>query len=253
MSPAINPSTRRSSVWPYVAAIVSVAAVLSLVSTVRAFLDHGAMGIFLIVVILLTWFAGWKPGVIAIVLSSLCAAFFIFPPRGSLLIASPEQAVRLAMYVVIATLITVLHASRERARDAAWKTEQRLAFALECANMGAWYSDLRSGRFWWSRGTERLFGRAPGDFSGTYEGFIGYIHPEDQDFVRRAVTRTIEGGREFEIEHRIVTPTGQTRRIHTRGRIVCDERGEAQQVIGVVADITASRTQSARPSEAIPE
>ena len=85
---------------------------------------------------------------------------------------------------------------------------------------------------------EHLFGRPPGEFSGTYEGFIGYIHPDDQDFVKRAITRIVEGAKEFEIEHRVVRPDGQTRWILTRGRIVCDEAGTAYQVIGVAADIT---------------
>ena len=56
--------------------------------------------------------------------------------------------------------------------------------------------------------------------------------------MKRAITKTVEGGKEFEIEHRIVRPDGQTRWIITRGRIVHDDAGLHHQIIGVAADIT---------------
>lgn len=239
-----NVKPRRSGLVAYVAAIVAVLAAMGLIFLVPLFIERGAFVVFLAVVSLVTWFGGWRPGVLAIALCALSAALFILPPRGSIVIDGWDDALRLGIFVLVAGLIAALHASRERARDEAWLTEQRLSFALQCANMGAWCSDLKSGKFWWSPGMEELFGRPPGEFSGTYEGFIGYIHPEDQDFVKRAVTRTIEGGKEFEIEHRIVRPDGQTRWIITRGRISCDENGHAQQVIGVAADITARRAKT---------
>lgn len=249
MSVVIIGQPQKSRWRPYVAAVLAVAASVGVLFLLPSLIERGAMILFLAVVVLVTWFAGWRAGVLAIVLTTLAAAFWIFPPRFSIAIDKPADDLRILIYVVTATLIAALYASRERAFQAARTAEQRLAFALECAGMGAWYTDLKTGQFWWSDGMEKLFGRAPGDFSQTYEGFIAYIHPDDQDFVNRAVTRTIEGGKEFEIEHRIVTPEGQTRWIFTRGRIVCDDSGAAQQIIAVAADITARKTQ---PQETAP-
>lgn len=229
---------RRTSFWSYLLAVFAVGAATLLVWEVPLLLERGAFVVFLGVVAIVTWFGGWRPGVLAIVLTALVAAWIVLPPRNSLILQSWDDILRLVVFVLVAGLIAALHASRERAVQEAWQTEQRLAFALDCARMGAWYSDLRSGKFWWSEGMERLFGRPPGEFSGTYEGFIGYIHPDDQDFMKRALTRTVEGGKEFEIEHRVVRPDGETRWIVTRGRIVCDEAGRAKQIIGVAEDVT---------------
>lgn len=230
------------SILSYVLAAAGVALATLMIFLVPALMQRGAFLLFLGVVALVTWFGGWRPGVLAIVLAVLVSAWVVLPPADSLILQTPEDVVRLGVFLLVALVIATLHASRERAVRQAWNTEQRLAFALECAQMGAWYSDLKTGKFWWSEGMEKLFGRPPGEFSGTYEGFIGYIHPDDQDFVKRAMMRTTEGQKEFEIEHRIIRPDGQPVWILTRGRIVCDDSGNPVQMIGVAVDITHRKT-----------
>lgn len=234
-------SRRASSPWGYVLALLGVAVATAIVLGIPLLIQRGALGIYLAAIALVTWFCGWRPGVVAIALSTFIFAWKILPPDDVLLPVTPEDWARLGTFVGVSAMITLLHASRERAQRVAWETEERLAFALKVAGMGAWYSDLKTGKFWWSEEMERLFGRPPGEFSGTYEGFIGYIHPEDQDFVKRAITRTVEGGREFEIEHRIVRPDGKTGWIVTRGRIIETSDGVARQIIGIAADVTARK------------
>lgn len=194
--------------------------------------------VFLAAVTLATWYGGWLPGLLTTALTAFFSAWYVFEPSNSIIIQNWEDLLRLAVFLFVAILMAMLHSSRERAIKQAWDTEQRLAFALQCANMGAWYSDLRTGKVWWSDSMEKLFGRPPGEFSGTYEGFVGYIHPDDQDFVKRAIMRNIGTDKDFEIEHRIVRPDGQVHWILTRGRILFDEKKVAMHVIAVAADIT---------------
>jgi PAS domain S-box-containing protein len=254
MDAAVKP--RPTGAFPYLVAALSIVTVTAAVVLFPLLKERGAFVLYLATVALATWLGGWRPGIATITVTAFLCALYVLPPEDSLYL-SPPDLIRLCIYLGASLLIAWLHTSRERALVRASHAEQRLAFALKCANMGAWSSDLKTGRFWWSAGMEQLFGRPPGQFSGTYEGFIGYIHPDDQDFVRRAVTRTIEGGREFEIEHRIVRPDGQMRWIITHGRIVVNEALQAQQVIGVAVDITARRERealaaSAQPSQSAP-
>lgn len=239
---------RRQSVMPYITAVLAVLAASFLILKVPPLVERGAFIVYLAVVALVTWFGGWRAGLVTIALTLFAIAWFILAPRDSIKIDLPEDWLRLGVYLVVALMITALHASRERARDYAWQTEQRLAFALKCANMGAWHSNLKTGQFWWSPEMEKLFGRAPGEFSGTYDGFIGYIHPDDQDFVKRAVTVSVDGGTEFEIEHRVVRPDGEVRWLLTKGKMIKDESGETVHLVGVVADVTQRRN-SAKPDE----
>lgn len=234
-------NSRGGIIGVYLATVAFVAASVGLVLVFPLLAEGGLFILFLLQVALITWFGGWRPGILAIGLTSLAGVWLALMPTVSSNVGGPDDRMRFVLYLLASGIILLLHASRERAKVRAWETDQRLAFALKCANMGAWQSDLKTGRFWWSEGMEQLFGRPPGQFSGTYEGFMGYIHPDDQDFVKRAITRTVEGGREFEIEHRIVKPDGQTRWIITRGRISCDEHGVTDRMIGVAIDITASK------------
>ncbi len=101
----------------------------------------------------------------------------------------------------------------------------------------AWDHDVATGDFWWSPNLEAIFGRPPGSFSRTFEGFFGYIHPEDQDFVSRAITQTMEQGTDYEIEHRIVRPDGSVKQIHTRGRIFYNQQHEVERMVGLVWEL----------------
>lgn len=235
MFDAVQPRKTRPSA--YLFAVVGVAIATGIIFVLPLLMERGALVLLLAVVSLVSWFAGWRPGVLAVALSALAGAWFL-APTDSFAISNPEDVIRLGIFVLVAGMILLLHRSRQIAMEEAWTTEQRLAFALHATGMGAWCSDLKTGRFWWSQEMEKLFGRVPGEFSGTYEGFVAYIHPEDQDFVKRAIIRTTDHGKDFEIEHRIVRPDGQVRWIMTRGRLVLDQAGSATQIIGVAGDIT---------------
>jgi PAS domain S-box-containing protein len=203
--------------------------------------ERGSGTMLMIVVIIATWLGGWRPGVVGIGISLFVRAWYL-PPDGSLAISSPNDAVRLAMYAFDEALIVLALSSRAAAVRRSRVSEDRLAAALTSARMGAWEKDLRTGAFWWSRGLEDIFGKRPGAFVPTYEEFLGYIHPEDRNFVSNAFTSSVESGTEFEIEHRIVRSDKDVRWIVTRGQIYFDAHGNPERLLGVAADITDRRT-----------
>ena len=237
-------SSQLQSAGPYLAAVLLIAAATLLVSNSHILIERGALPINLAVVALVTWFGGWRPGILAIALTTMALAWFVFTPRYSFVIDKPEDWLRLGIYLFVAGLIATLHASREGLRDKAWEKEQRLKFTLESTNFGAWYFDLKTGRFWWSEEMEKLFGKAPGEFTGTYESFVGYIHPDDQESMKRAITHAVEGGTALEIEHRIVLPDGTIRCLLTRGKMIPDDAGKTILLLGVAMDITERGNQN---------
>lgn len=243
MFDAVQP--RKTSPIAYLFAVIGVAVASGAILALPLLMQRGAFVLLLAVTSLVSWFAGWRPGLLAVALSALAGAWFILPPTNSLLVTNPEDMVRLGLFVVVAGMILLLHRSRQVATEQTWMTEQRLAFAMQVTGMGAWCSDLKTGQFWWSEGMEQLFGRPAGEFASTYDGFVGYIHPDDQDFVKRAITHTTDDGKDFEIEHRIVRPDGQTRWILTRGRLVLDQNGNPMRIIGVASDISERKAHGA--------
>jgi PAS domain S-box-containing protein len=229
-----------SRVWkslPYAVALVSVGCVAALLHHYPWLFERGAFALLLGCTFLSTFLGGWRAGVLALGASVFVSAW-LMSPSDSLWVASLQDWVRLAILIVVGSMIAVLHASRERAVQRSVVSESRLRTALNAARMAAWEKDLRTGEFWFSPGLAEIFGRTPGTFHHSYEEFVSYIHPDDRNFVQNAFTRSVESGMEFEVEHRIVRPDGGERWIITRGQIVYGPTGQGERLLAVAVDVT---------------
>jgi PAS domain S-box-containing protein len=128
--------------------------------------------------------------------------------------------------------------SEHNARVAAETAEQRLQLALDAGHMGIWQYNLRSGNVTWSQGLEEIHGYQPGTFSGTFDEFQDEIHPHDRERVLHSVRKAIEHRRDHSIEYRIVRKDGALRWVEARGRLFSDANGNADQMMGICADVT---------------
>lgn len=117
-------------------------------------------------------------------------------------------------------------------------SEERLRLALEASEMGYWEWHLPTNKVIWEGATERIFGLAPGEFSGTLSAFFDHIHPEDREFLREEINRAVREQAEYHPEYRIVRPGGQVRWLSTRGRPYTNEFGNVTLMLGFVRDIT---------------
>jgi PAS domain S-box-containing protein len=117
-------------------------------------------------------------------------------------------------------------------------SEERYALAQKAANIGSWDWDIVTSRLVWSDRIEPMFGFVRGQFQGTYEAFLGCVHPDDRQFVVDAVNACVENERDYRIEHRIIWPDGTVRWVAETGDVVRDPAGKAIRMLGVVQDIT---------------
>lgn len=108
-----------------------------------------------------------------------------------------------------------LQQQTERAR----LSEKQLRIALEAAQMGTWNWDIQTGQVTHSATTELIYGLIPGSFEGTYESFISSIHPEDREYVRSSIRRTLEEKAEYDLEFRIIRPDGTVRWVASKGQV----------------------------------
>ena len=127
---------------------------------------------------------------------------------------------------------------RKQAEEALQASEQRLRMALDAGGMGNWEWSVATGSVTWSPGLEKIHGRAPGTFPGTFEGVLAEMHPADREKFSSSLFRSLESGREFHVEYRILRPDGQIRWLEGRGKVYRDEAGRPQRMIGVCLDIT---------------
>jgi PAS domain S-box-containing protein len=135
---------------------------------------------------------------------------------------------------------------RKRDEEALRESEERLRLGLEAGGTGLWDWDMRADRVTWSDRVYAFHGLTPETFDGTVERFIQCIHPDDRDRVGAAIRHAVERLAPYEIEFRVVHPTGEVRWLTTTGKVFCDAAGTPVRMLGATSDVTQRmRTEAA--------
>jgi len=127
---------------------------------------------------------------------------------------------------------------RVEAEAALRRSEASLANAQRIAHIGNWDWDIVTGELVWSDEIYRIFGVAPQEFGATYDAFMGYVHPDDREFVKNSVDEALEGKKPYSIDHRIVLKGGAVRTVHEQAEVTFGADGKPVKMAGTVQDIT---------------
>ncbi|MGB9715318.1 MAG: GAF domain-containing protein [Thermodesulfovibrionales bacterium] len=120
--------------------------------------------------------------------------------------------------------------------EALRKSKENLLRAQHIAHLGNWIWDIKKDKLTWSEEVYQIFGLPTGQ-ELTFETFLNYVHPEDKDPVKKAVTNALYG-RQYDIEHRIILSDGKMKFVHEQGEVIFGESGEPVEMLGTVQDIT---------------
>ena len=110
--------------------------------------------------------------------------------------------------------------------------------AQRLANLGSWRWDVVGNTISWSEQLMDIYGLRPGQFKGTLQEFIGFIHPDDRAQVRASISAALQAGKEFSHEERIIRPDGSIRQLHSVGEVMRNESGTAVRMLGICLDVT---------------
>ncbi|RPJ72342.1 MAG: PAS domain S-box protein, partial [Alphaproteobacteria bacterium] len=125
----------------------------------------------------------------------------------------------------------------EKAYSSLKESEKSLSEAQKIAHLGSWDWDLIIGEIWWSDELYRIFGLDPQELAPDYNGFLNYVHPDDRDYLDKAIKRALNG-EAYSIDHRIILPDGEERVVHVQAEVVFDEKNIPIHIRGTVQDIT---------------
>ncbi len=159
--------------------------------------------------------------------------------------STPTERVQVAqaIFALVAVSVLVMGATlaeREAGRSELEQTALQLGEAQALAHIGSWDWDIRGDTLTWSEELYRIFGVEPGSAPVDYAAYLERLHPEDREFVDKAVQRAFTEHRPFAFEHRIVRPDGAERVLSSRGRVIV-EGGEPIAMLGTAQDVTERR------------
>ncbi|SFL80787.1 SpoIIE family protein phosphatase [Geodermatophilus ruber] len=122
----------------------------------------------------------------------------------------------------------------------------RLDQAIDAAGIGSFDCDLVTGRLSWDDRLLEIFGYDRADFDGTFAAFTARVHPDDLVRAVQTLQCAVDEAREYDAEFRIVLPSGETRWVQARGRVLADEAGVPVRLLGAGFDTTDHRHEDAR-------
>lgn len=141
-----------------------------------------------------------------------------------------------------ATLISGEDVTQVRHNEAELKTiRERIDFALKSSKLGIWEWDVNTNDIYWSDELKDLYGLAKAENAGTYEDYLARINVDDRDLLSDRVTRAIEQGEAYSIEHRVTSSDGTNRWVLGKGRPVYNKQGELEKISGIAIDITEQK------------
>ena len=132
-------------------------------------------------------------------------------------------------------------------------TEQRLALALEAAELGTWTWDMASATTAWDARLEALHGLPPGGFGGTFDDWVAALHPDDRAECIRRVEGALADPGPYVLLHRCTWPDGSIHWIECRGRVTVDADGAPTGTMGVAIDVTGREQRAAAVARELEE
>lgn len=129
--------------------------------------------------------------------------------------------------------------------------EQRLALAIEAAQLGCWTWDRATGTTTWDERLEEMHGLAPGGFGGTFEDWVEALHPDDRAECIARVEYALAHPGPYVLFHRATWADGSVHSIECRGTVLVDDSGLPIGTTGVAIDVTARQLREAAVGEAL--
>ena len=142
---------------------------------------------------------------------------------------------------VVAWLLWSRQRNNQRVIAELRQGRQQLREAQRLAQIGSWELEIPTGRLTWSEELYRIFGIDPQAGPGDYQRFLQMVPAEDRERVDEAYRASFREREPHEVEHRLITGSGQIKQIRSRWETHFDALGNPLRTIGTAQDITDLR------------
>jgi PAS domain S-box-containing protein len=248
----------------YAAAIALVGLALFLTLPLKKhFTEVMVSPLFFCAVILTAWYGGFGPGLLAGVLSAVAIESGLKSTTGGFEMGAGEVS-RITVFLLATFLISwicgrqkrggeLLRQARDeleakvrertqdlqRVNEDLRRSETYLTEGQRLSHTGSFGWTVSTGEIFWSEETFRIFQWDP-TTKPTAELVLQRVPAEDRVFVKQAIERAAQDGKDFDLQHRLVMPDGTLKHV----RVVAHaEKGAARalEFVGVVMDVTEEK------------
>ena len=127
---------------------------------------------------------------------------------------------------------------RKQIQDTLRANAYLLSNAVRISHMGTWEWNILDDSEVWSDQQFRIFGLEPGAVAPSYDLFMQMLHPDDHQMVLHATDQALNHGQQYDIECRIIVPSGEVRFIHCQGEVYRNDNNQPVTMLGTVLDVT---------------
>jgi PAS domain S-box-containing protein len=117
---------------------------------------------------------------------------------------------------------------------------KKLNDAQQIAQMGYWEWDVITGQLTWSDNMYNIYGLDSND-TISYEKFISLVHPDDRPTMQSNIEFALQHKTFNDFFHRIVTPAGEEKIMHSRGEVIIDKEKRILRMVGTGQDVTKQK------------
>ncbi len=123
--------------------------------------------------------------------------------------------------------------------------KERIEIAMSMGGIGTWEYDLGTGKFIPDPNVLEVLKIDMSRYTGTFEAFLSYIHPDDRIIVSGGLSDIVKKGGTIDIEYRSNPEKGPVRYFTTRARLMLNE-GRPHRLMGVTVDLTSTKESATR-------
>lgn len=118
------------------------------------------------------------------------------------------------------------------------ESEKTMRLTLDVAGEGLWQWRVEDELIHHNKRWNSIMGFSTDTKTHSLDEFVGCVHPEDREKVKRLNQRVFKHFEPYSNEHRVITQDGRTVWIRDRGVPIVSSEGKLERVIGSLTDIT---------------
>lgn len=120
--------------------------------------------------------------------------------------------------------------------------QERLDLAIQGTGAGIWDWDIVEDLVYFSPQWKAMLGYEDDEIENAFSGWKKLWHPDDSASIENAVTDHLNGiSKDYKVEHRLKSKSGEWRWILTQGRLIRDPSGTPVRWVGTNIDRTESK------------